>query len=136
MGILGIGVDVVHIPRIQAVLRRWGPDKFASRILSQREMREWQFELARSEAHDTIQNARFLAVRWALKEAAYKALYPIVKPTWKELTYQGKSKTGLKPLLQYHPLVDRQPIPTVTLHCSVSHDGDYVLASVLAEERE
>ncbi|KAK7049585.1 hypothetical protein VNI00_005616 [Paramarasmius palmivorus] len=133
MGILGIGVDIVHIPRVLDVLRRRGSDKFASRILSRKEMREWHLKHRPSESCST-QSAQFLAVRWALKEAAYKALYPTIKPTWKDLTYQGKSKDGSKPTLQYLPS-DSQ-IPGITLHSSVSHDGEYVFASVIAEGRD
>lgn len=69
--------------------------------------------------------------RWAVKEAAYKALYPAAKPTWKELTYRSLgSKPGPKPSLIYMPSSTK----IGRIHVSVSHDGDYVLAQVLVEE--
>ena len=60
MAILGIGVDVVHLPRILALLNRRRPDRFASRILSTTEYGQWQ-ALQISDAQD---RAQFLAVRY------------------------------------------------------------------------
>lgn len=73
-----------------------------------------------------------ISVRWCVKEAAYKALYPTVRPTWKELAYRGLSD-GRKPTLTYLP-VDTESLKRVgQTHVSVSHDGDYVYSSVLIE---
>jgi holo-[acyl-carrier protein] synthase len=72
------------------------------------------------------------ACRWAMKEAAYKALYPTVTARWKELTYQGLAE-GRKPTLYYHPFTPGNSEKVGRLHASVSHDGDYVFTSVLVE---
>ncbi|KAK7061665.1 4'-phosphopantetheinyl transferase [Favolaschia claudopus] len=123
MSILGIGVDVVHVPRIVALLRRY-PQKLPSRILSPYEA---------SESHLLV-DPQFIAVRWAVKEAAYKALYPYHKPTWKQLSYHG-FQNGRKPALVYTPQApsDENTKNWGPIHVSVSHDGDYVFASVLVE---
>lgn len=148
MAILGIGVDVLHLPRVLALIRRRTESRFASRILSAKEFSEWD-----AMPLDNVQSRlRFLAVRWeidihvsssiyslilrlrfSIKEAAYKALYPDVRPTWKELTYESASrmKLGMKPHLLFHPLGAASKHPK--LHVSVSHDGEYILTSVLAE---
>jgi holo-[acyl-carrier protein] synthase len=60
MAILGIGVDVVYLPRILALLNRRRPDRFASRILSTTEYGQWQ-ALQISDAPNRVQ---FLAVRY------------------------------------------------------------------------
>ncbi len=60
--ILGIGFDLVEIPRIKRATKRWG-DKFSSRILTTREK-----ELAPKDM------VRYLASRFAAKEAFVKAL--------------------------------------------------------------
>lgn len=61
-----------------------------------------------------------------MKEAAYKALYPR-RPTWKDLTYSSFDKRSKsKPELVLHSAVDTR------LDVSVSHDGEYIVASVLA----
>ncbi|KAK0206474.1 4'-phosphopantetheinyl transferase [Desarmillaria ectypa] len=126
--ILGIGVDVVHLPRIVALIARRGPERFAQRILSNEELQSWK----------TIQegdHARFLAVRWAAKEAAYKAMYPTVKPSWKDFSFRslGQESSGSKPSLFYRsPYLD---ISVGEIHSSISHDGEYVFASVLVCRR-
>lgn len=62
--IIGIGTDLVHIPRMQSLLDKHG-DKIAARILSEREFAEFKLQL---------KPAAFLAKRFAAKEAAAKAL--------------------------------------------------------------
>ncbi|CAE6430885.1 unnamed protein product [Rhizoctonia solani] len=113
--ILGIGVDVCHIPRIARLLAH---TRFPARILSPPEHERFGL-LGESE------RARFLAVRWAIKESAYKALYPVYKPTWKDLTFL--THESKKPVLTFHSNKE------IRLHASVSHDGEYVFATVLAE---
>ncbi|KAK0453557.1 4'-phosphopantetheinyl transferase [Armillaria borealis] len=126
--ILGIGVDVVHVPRIAVVIARRGPERFAQRILSNEELQSWKT------IHEG-DRSRFLAVRWAVKEAAYKAMYPTVKPTWKDFSFRGLGQEfdGSKPSLFY-----RSPYPDTSvgeIHSSISHDGEYVFASVLVCRR-
>ncbi len=62
--IRGLGSDVVRISRIERVLERHG-DRFAQRILTPRELVDW------AERGGTN---RYVACRWAAKEAAAKAL--------------------------------------------------------------
>ena len=64
MAILGLGTDIVEITRIEAVIARSG-DRLAKRVLSGNEWALYQ-------AHQ--QPVRFLAKRFAVKEAAAKAL--------------------------------------------------------------
>jgi len=125
MGILGIGVDVVFVPRITSLISRRGAPRLASRILSVSELSDWN-------ASPPANQNRFLAVRWAAKEAAYKALYPTVKPTWKQLTYRSL-RASAKPTLEYHPIVEDDQNNVGKLHVSVSHDGAYIFASVVVE---
>ncbi|KAL4241312.1 4'-phosphopantetheinyl transferase domain superfamily protein [Abortiporus biennis] len=128
MGILGIGVDIVHLPRILSLVQRRSAEKLAKRILSTQELADWKKISGKPES----QQAQFLAVRWSLKEAAYKALYPAIIPTWKELTFHPLNASAtMKPCLVYNPAsgVDCN----LKLHSSVSHDGDYVFTSILAE---
>ncbi len=64
MAILGLGTDIVEIARIEAVIARSG-DRLARRVLSDHEWSIW-------EQHQ--QPVRFPAKRFAVKEAAAKAL--------------------------------------------------------------
>ncbi|MFV8765830.1 holo-ACP synthase, partial [Yersinia enterocolitica] len=63
MAIIGLGTDIVEISRIEAVVERSG-EKLARRILSPAEWQHYQ-------QHQ--QPIRFLAKRFAVKEAAAKA---------------------------------------------------------------
>jgi len=62
--IYGIGTDIVEVSRIEDSLARFGND-FARRILSEREMQDFL---------QSSTPARFLAKRFAAKEAFAKAL--------------------------------------------------------------
>ena len=139
MGIIGIGIDIIHTPRLASLVARRSPTKLATRILSPSELREWEtlsppissVPVSTTERDlDVIVGAewfRFLTARWAIKEAAYKALFPLYKPTWKDLTVFKAPTEGGKPNLTFeHPV-------KVNLNVSVSHDGEYTVASVLAE---
>ena len=57
--LLGIGVDVVHLPRIAAISKKYNGHKFASRILSKRELKQWNCLRDTSERRQI----QFLAVR-------------------------------------------------------------------------
>jgi holo-[acyl-carrier protein] synthase len=61
--IFGIGTDIVRISRIQQGLDRYG-ERFARRILAGEELTDFQ---------RTLHPARFLARRFAAKEAVVKA---------------------------------------------------------------
>lgn len=63
--------------------------------------------------------------RWAAKEAAYKALFPSYRVTWKTLNVR---KEGGKPVLEL--LGEGEEL---RVHLSLSHDGEYVVAYVVVE---
>ncbi|CAO3696295.1 unnamed protein product [Rhizopus stolonifer] len=117
--ILGIGVDILHLPRLNTLLLRRGKEKLAKRILSKTELSE--FNQLKSQ-HDM-----YLATRWCVKEAVYKALYPIHKLEWKQVTVV---KEAGKPML----LIDQSKRYGIQkAHVSISHDGDYAMAQVILE---
>ena len=62
--ILGIGTDLVDVRRIQAAMDRY-PERFAKRIFSDAELQA---------AEQATNPASYLAKRFAVKEAVYKAL--------------------------------------------------------------
>jgi len=63
MAIIGIGTDIIEIKRIEDGLRR--SDRLARRVLTDNEFKQFR---------EHIQPARFLAKRFAAKEAAVKAI--------------------------------------------------------------
>lgn len=142
--ILGIGVDLVHLARIAKIVAGRHGRRFPARILSSEEVKEFDFL-----GGGVDRRMRYLAVRcvcllpfpgsiahgfrrWAVKEAAYKALYPTIRPSWKDLSLLRRASDA-KPRLE----LDSGLLPeasTVDLQVSISHDGDYVVASVLAQK--
>jgi holo-[acyl-carrier protein] synthase len=114
--IRGIGTDMVLVSRIEAVLSRQG-DRFARRILTEA---EWQ----RFTVHG--QPGRFLAKRFAAKEAIFKAL-----------------GTGLAQGMSWHCIqIDRDPLgaPKVVLSgaalARLDAGGGGVILLSLSDERE
>lgn len=75
--------------------------------------------------------------RWAAKEAAYKSLFPHMRLPPRDLTYvRHTGSIGERPTLLLDDRVRwgaERARDALQLHLSVSHDGDYVVAYVLAE---
>lgn len=77
----GIGVDLLHLPRLSTLLsRRNGHylNRFARRILTRNELATFQRKLGEADGATREWGregglVRWLGVRWAAKEAAFKA---------------------------------------------------------------
>ena len=125
MSVIGVGTDLVQVERVRRVLERHG-ERFAARVLDEREMQRWRTH---------ADPGSYLARRWAVKEAAAKAL-----------------GTGIGGSLGFHDLhvtntaagaprleVAGRGAETARLlgvdrwHVSLSDDGGFALAFVLAE---
>lgn len=124
--IVGIGTDIVQIARIEASSERLG-EKFAARILTQDEVQQW---------HQHRRPSVFLAKRFAIKEAASKALgtgigrgvswqhFHIDHNEWgaPQLSFSGGAAERAKQLG-----VNR-------IHLSLSDEQDCVVAFVVLEQ--
>ncbi|RKP22097.1 hypothetical protein ROZALSC1DRAFT_197, partial [Rozella allomycis CSF55] len=66
--LLGIGTDLLCLRRFFDICQRRGADRVARKILSEREFAEYL-----KKGKD---GWRYLASRFSVKEAAYKAMYP------------------------------------------------------------
>lgn len=123
--IYGIGTDMVEIARMQGLLQRWG-DKAGRRILAEAEMPDF---LAAAD------QARFLAKRFAVKEALSKAVGTgVVQPvllTAIAVSHdaQGKPMLAFGPDLQ-HFLLQRG---VVRSHVSITDEREHALAFVVLE---
>jgi len=115
--IIGTGVDVIEISRIRRAVERWGED-FLRHIFTDRERRRL-LTYKRPYPH--------YAVRFAAKEAVYKALPCQEEVGWKDLEI----------------LNDDQGRPYVLCHrkdfsgrifISLSHSRDYAVASAIITE--
>jgi holo-[acyl-carrier protein] synthase len=123
--ILGIGVDLVHIPRIRQAIERW-QERFLDRVFTADEV---------AYARRRRDPAEHLAARFAAKEATLKALGTglTMGVRWREM--EVRRARGGPPTLSLSGRT--AAIGTArgvrALHLSLTHDGDYALAQVVAE---
>ena len=124
--IYGIGTDLVEVARIQDSLDRFG-DNFAMRVLSEREMQEFQLSNTK---------ARFLAKRFAAKEAFAKALGTgIRKPATFENIGVGHDDLG-KPVFDLAPELQAclEAKNIQFAHLSISDEKAFATAFVVLEK--
>lgn len=125
--IYGIGTDIAKIDRFERLLARYG-DKAAQRILGGRESEEF----AR-----TQHSARFLAKRFAAKEAFGKAWGTGVRaPATLQSVTVGHDALG-KPFLEFAPelaqLLDQSGLRA---HVSISDEAEFAVAFVVIEQSD
>ena len=123
--IFGIGTDIVEYARIEALWARYGV-RFAERVLSERELPEFQTQ---------ANKARFLAKRFAAKEAFAKAAgsglrHPVGLHRI-SVTHDGLGK----PVLQFDEVL-RIYLAQMGInghHLSISDERDMIVAFVVLE---
>lgn len=123
--IFGIGVDVTSIERIESALQRFG-DRFVNRVLHENE----RGDFARSGQH-----ARFLAKRFATKEAASKALGTGIRDGVSLHDFVTWNTDMGKPELNVFGVAAKrcQQVGVTRYHVSLSDEGDIVTAFVIFE---
>lgn len=123
--IFGIGTDIVEYARFERIFARYG-DRFAGRVLSRQEM---------SDFHASPDAARFLAKRFAAKEAFAKAVgsgmrHPVT------LRRISVIHDGLgKPMLQFDEAlrIHLAQLGISGHHLSISDERSMVIAFVVLE---
>jgi holo-[acyl-carrier protein] synthase len=124
--IYGVGTDLVSVKRIEDALFRFG-DRFLHRILTEAEVAEYA---------QTAQPARFLAKRFAAKEAFSKAFGTGIGGDvgWHDVAV-GHDAHG-KPLIRLSdPLAARaQYVGISGSHISLSDESEHALAFVVLEK--
>ena len=125
--IVGIGIDIVEIGRIEAMMKR--RESAASRFLTEKEQRL----LARRQGAARYE---FAAGRFAAKEAASKALGTGIGKTVGFLDLEILPAESGKPELRVSPDVlrklDLDPA-RVRVHLSISHSRTHAIAQVVLE---
>lgn len=129
--IYGIGTDIIQISRIEAALARHG-DRFAEKVLGPEEMDKYRRRKAKVEAR----GIRFLATRFAAKEAFSKAigLGMRMPMTWRAMQTlnapSGKpiavSSGALKQFMEQNGL---------TAQVSITDEAEYAVAFVIVEKK-
>ena len=125
MAIVGLGTDISEIQRIEKAASRNG-DAFAQRILTQNEFLKYQV---------LKQKTRFLAKRFAAKEAAAKALGTGIACGVSfhdfEITNNELGKPELH--LSNQAAVIANTINVRSVHLSISDERHYAVATVILE---
>mmetsp|Transcript_56604 Transcript_56604/g.133286 ORF Transcript_56604/g.133286 Transcript_56604/m.133286 type:complete len:141 (+) Transcript_56604:26-448(+) len=121
----GVGVDLAHVPRFARILSRFG-DRFAKRVLHGEELSQLA-TLTKS----GLERARFIASRWAAKEALHKA----VGSQRLEFTQISVQKRDQKPTIVAQDVAadELRRLGVGTIHLSISHDADFATAFVVLE---
>lgn len=123
--IFGIGTDIVSIKRIEDSLFRFG-DRFLHRILNETEVAEYA---------QTSQPARFLAKRFAVKEAFSKAFGTGIgaEVGWHDVAVTHDARG--KPLIATsHALTERLNQHTISSsHVSISDELEHAIAFIILE---
>ena len=124
--IFGIGTDIVSIKRIEDSLFRFG-DRFLHRVLNEAEVAEYA---------QTSQPARFLAKRFAVKEAFSKAYGTGIgaEVGWHDVTITHDARG--KPLISTSSaLTERLNQQTILFsHVSISDESEHAIAFVVLEK--
>lgn len=123
--IYGIGTDIVEVERIEASLAQFG-DSFAKRILAATEWPEYDASKLK---------ARFLAKRFAAKEAFAKAIGTGIRG---DVSFQNIAVTHDalgRPLLQLSPALQAflKQLHIYQSHISISDEKNLALAYVVLE---
>lgn len=121
--ILGLGIDLVHIPRVEKAVNRWG-ERFLYRVFTSEEC---------SYCLKHKQPSQGLALRFAAKEACSKALGTGMRlgVTWLQIAiaHEPSGKPVLR--LSGSALKKATDMGADAWHVSLSHEGEYATAVVI-----
>ncbi|AZG09204.1 holo-ACP synthase [Pigmentiphaga sp. H8] len=127
----GIGIDLLRVERIEQALARRG-DRFAQKILGAEEFAKFTARRNR----DPQRGVRFLATRFAAKEAFSKAvgLGMRMPMTWRRM--QTLNAPGGRPIVVLaEPLKTWYEARFGAAHVSLTDEHDMVAAYVIVETR-
>ncbi|QNS01956.1 MAG: holo-ACP synthase [Buchnera aphidicola (Pentalonia nigronervosa)] len=125
MSIIGVGIDIIEITRIQRILFRFGY-KFIKKILSKNEIKKYVI---------TKHCIQFIAKKFVAKEAALKALGTGIQfgISFNQIeTYHNHLG---KPKLRFlkNALKQLEEIQCKSIHISISDQNKYACAIVILE---
>jgi holo-[acyl-carrier protein] synthase len=133
--IYGIGTDIVEVARIRELLARYD-ERFARRVLGPEELAEFRRRRGRG-AHGEGYAARYLAKRFAAKEAFSKALGLGLRGPMTLLSLQVLNNRRGQPIAvarkELEPYLAQRGLRA---HVSLSDERDNVIAFVVIESAE
>lgn len=153
MNVLGIGTDIVHLPRIARIIAKYGPSSGSSslyritkKFMAEPERLKFQTLLTESNSDLNIQKAvRYMAGVWATKESLLKALscyvpvseLPPAQTVYSKLFCKTNLSSGV-PIVQilgdfpvrcpeYNDFYYNYIFRNLEALISISHDRDYLI---------
>ena len=133
--IVGVGTDIVLIERVETLLQRWG-ERFAQRVLGADELAEYRRRRGK-DGHGQAYAARYLAKRFAAKEAFGKALGVGLRAPMSLHSLEVLNDGRGRPVAIVHKSLARHfEEQRLTAHVSLSDERDSALAFVMIERRE
>ena len=123
--IVGTGIDIVNIERIEHLITRWG-DLFLGRVFTEREINRCQQQARPSEC---------FAIRFAAKEAFLKAIGLGFREGIHWTDIEVANDPMGKPSLFFHRKA-KELFQTLRIHqalLTLSHDRPFAVAHVLLE---
>ena len=122
--ILGIGIDLVDVSRVEAIIFRW-QQKFLKRVFTDAEIRY---------CNNKKNPAQRFATRFAAKEAFIKALFPKGQEgiSYRDIEVDQKN---MRPIINLYGKVKESAaeLGVSRIHVMLSHDGNYGIANVILE---
>ena len=130
--ILGIGIDLVDIFRINKILEKY-PEQFAKRVLGKRELGTYE-KILFSDLRPKEKANRFIAKRFAAKEAVSKAFGTGLRG---QVSFKAievlNDKLG-KPYVVLSPLKDKATLPYFKkIHISLTDENNFAQAIAILE---
>lgn len=123
--ILGIGTDIVAVSRIRKMLNEHS-ESFLSRVFT---------DIERKEGAKKANRAEYFAGRWAVKEAASKALGCGLgrSCSWKDISTTNDGDGRPHIFLSGNAGEHADKAGVFKLHASISHEKEYANATVIME---
>lgn len=122
MSIKGLGTDIVEIARVAEAVT--ASDRLAKRVLTENEMKRYQ---------EQKDKARYLAKRWAAKEAAAKALGTGIGRgiSFQHFETSNNELGAPKLTLSAAAALLAQEKSISNIHISISDEVNYAVATVI-----
>jgi holo-[acyl-carrier protein] synthase len=115
-----VGVDIIEIPRIERLIKRWG-NTFLQRVFTPAEL----------QAYDS---ASSLAARFAAKEAVLKALGACDKGiSWQDIEILAETNGKPSVKLMGRAKLQAEESAIARMNISLSHSREYAVAFVIGE---
>ena len=130
--IYGIGTDVCDVRRVRAALQRRG-ERFAERVLGERELAVFRARRARAE----VRGVAYLATRFSAKEAFSKAIGLGIRMPMSWSACEILNEPSGKPYLRLSgELAAWFEARRLRAHVTVSDETDYAASFVVVETLE